>query len=64
MGSSSSKRRKDHEHPHHLPKVGTPANRQWEQETRRRETFGSGARMVLIVVLLLVALLGWLLLTA
>ncbi len=62
MGSSSSKPRKGHEKPHHLPKVGSPENRQWEHETHKKVVFGSsamalavGAAMVLAVIGLLVA---------
>ena len=62
MGSSSSKPRKGNEKPHHLPKVGSPENRQWEHETHKKVVFGSsamalavGAAMVLAVIGLLVA---------
>jgi len=59
MGSKGSKPRKPHEH---LPKVGSPANLEWEHRTERREVFGSWP--VWIVLGALVALLvGWLVVT-
>jgi hypothetical protein len=63
MGSSSSKRRKGHEKPHHLPKVGTPANESWEHETHHEQMFGSGARAAVIAVVLVAAVIGLLVLT-
>lgn len=63
MGSSSSKRRKGHETPHHLPKVGTRANQRWEHETHREQTFGSGIWAVLIAIAFVVAVIGLLVLT-
>lgn len=63
MGSSSSKRRKGHEKPHHLPKVGTPANQSWEHETHKEQTFGSGAWAVVIALAFVVAVIGLLVLT-
>lgn len=60
MGSNTSKPRKGHEHPQHLPKVGTPANRAWEHEGRQRQVFGGSSGIALIVaavvVLMLIAL--------
>lgn len=60
MGSSGSKPRKKDQH--HLPKVGSAANHEYERRQRRAETFG---KMPLAVVgaLLVIVLLGWLLIT-
>ncbi|MFM7063199.1 MAG: hypothetical protein ACKO04_06875 [Actinomycetes bacterium] len=60
MGSSGSKPRKKDQH--HLPKVGSAANQQYERRQRRAETFG---KVPLLVVggLLVLVLLGWLLIT-
>lgn len=63
MGSSTSKPRKGHEKPKHLPKVGSPANEQWEHETHKSVVFGSGAKMGVIALVLVVGLIGWLILT-
>lgn len=63
MGSSRSKPRKGHKKPQHLPKVGTPANRAWEHDTRKQLVFGSGLRMLVIVLVLVIAVVGLLLLT-
>ena len=63
MGSSTSKRRKGHTKPQHLPKVGTPANDRWERETRQRQVFGSGVTAAIIGVVLLLALIGVLIIT-
>ena len=58
MGSSTSKPRKGHEHPKHLPKVGTPENLEWEHEGRQRQVFGSGFMPILIGAFVVLALLG------
>lgn len=63
MGSSRSKPRKGHEHPHHLAKVGSRANREWEHETHRSQMFGSGAVTAVIAVVVVAAVIGLLLLT-
>jgi hypothetical protein len=63
VGSSSSKPRKGHQNPKHLPKVGSPANQQWEHETHRKVEFGSSTTMIVIGVILIVALVGLLVLT-
>jgi hypothetical protein len=63
VGSSSSKPRKGHEKPKHLPKVGTPANEQWEHETHASAMFGSRARMVAIGLVAVLAVIGLLILT-
>lgn len=63
VGSSTSKPRKGHEKPKHLPKVGSPANQEWEHETHKAVQFGSGAKMAVIAVVLVIAMVGWLVLT-
>ncbi len=63
MGSSSSKPRKGHEKPKHLPKVGSPANQEWEHETHKSVVFGSTAMMVVIGVIVIFAVFGLLVLT-
>ena len=62
MGSSSSKPRKGHR-ARHLPKVGSPANEQWEHETHRSVMFGSPARAVAVAAVMIVVIIGLLLLT-
>lgn len=63
MGSSSSKPRKGHEKPKHLPKVGSPANQQWEHETHKGVDFGSTGKMVAAGVIGILVVIGLLLLT-
>jgi len=63
VGSSRSKPRKGHEKPKHLPKVGSPANQQWEHEMHRKVVFGSSAGLYIIGAILILAVLGLLLLT-
>ncbi len=63
MGSSSSKPRKGHEKSKHLPKVGSPANEDWEHETHQSAMFGSTGRMVAIGLIGILAVIGLLLLT-
>jgi hypothetical protein len=63
MGSSTSKPRKGHEHPQHLPKVGSPSNEKWEHETHKQVVFGSTLGMVIIGVLAVLAVAGLLVLT-
>jgi hypothetical protein len=63
MGSSTSKPRKGHEHPHHLAKVGSPANQQWEHEAHRQQLFGSTMRTTISAIVLVCGLIGLLLLT-
>lgn len=63
MGSSSSRPRKGHEKPRHLPKVGSPENLEWEHETHRSVVFGSTTRAIVIGGVLLVTLIGLLFLT-
>ena len=40
MGSSTSKPRKGHKNPKHLPKVGTPENLEWRHKGERADAFG------------------------
>ena len=63
MGSSTSKPRKGHEHPQHLPKVGSPANEEWEHEAHWREHFGSPVAKALFLVVFVGVLIGLLVLT-
>ncbi len=63
VGSSTSKPRKGHEKPKHLPKVGSPANEQWEHETHTAVSFGSPAKMATIAIVGVLALIGVLILT-
>ena len=63
MGSSTSKPRKGHEKPKHLPKVGSPANQQWEHETHTKVDFGTTAKMIVILGFGLLAVIGLLVLT-
>jgi hypothetical protein len=62
VGSSSSKPRKGHKKPRHLPKVGSPANQQWEHETHRSVQFGSSATALVISAVLILAVVGLLVL--
>ena len=64
MGSSTSKPRKGHEHPQHLPKVGSPTNLKWEHETHKKVVFGSTLGMVIIAIVVVLAVIGLLILTA
>lgn len=63
MGSSTSKPRKGHEHPHHLPKVGSPANQQWEHKEHRANLFGTGLKLFLMLGLVIALVAGLLILT-
>jgi hypothetical protein len=63
MGSSTSKPRKGHEHPQHLPKVGSKANLKWEHETHKQVVFGSTLGMVIIALVVVLAVIGLLILT-
>jgi hypothetical protein len=63
VGSSSSKPRKGHEKSKHLPKVGTPANQEWEHETHKSVEFGSTGKMAAIAVIGVLVVIGLLLLT-
>lgn len=59
VGSSGDKPRKPG---HHLPPVGSPANQEYEFRERRREAF-HGWPVWLVGAILVVALVGWLLIT-
>lgn len=63
MGSSHSKPRKGHEHPQHLPKVGTPANLEWEHEGQKQRVFGTGGVAIAVGVLLVLVMLAWIVIT-
>jgi len=67
MGSSTSKPRKGHKKPQHLPKVGTPENLEWRHEGARDDAFkvfgGKWAALV-VLVLVICAVIGLLFLTA
>lgn len=58
MGSSTSKPRKGHEHPQHLPKVGTPENLEWEHKGQKRRVFGTGAVAIGVGVLMFLVIVG------
>lgn len=66
MGSSTSKPRKGHEHPKHLPKVGTPENLEHRLAAERQATFGVfGSKWAIVIaVMLVLSLIGWLALSA
>jgi len=63
MGSSTSQPRKGHEHPHHLPKVGSPANMEWEHKEHRANVFGTGMKLVLSLAVMIAVVAGLLVLT-
>lgn len=60
MGSRGPKPRKPGRH--HLPKVGSKANEEYELRERRREVFGS-LPTVLIAVLVLVLVVAFVIVT-
>lgn len=68
MGSSTSKPRKKtgkgSAKPKHLPKVGTPENLAWEHEGRQQQVFGSGWMAAVLAVLVVVAIIGLIFITA
>jgi hypothetical protein len=63
VGSSKSKPRKGHQKPRHLPKVGSPANQEWEHETHKGVEFGSTGKMVVMGIVGVLAVIGLLILT-
>lgn len=63
MGSSTSKPRKGHKNPKHLPKVGSPENLEWRHEGEMKDAFGSGAMRIAILVVLVGVIIGLLFLT-
>ncbi len=58
MGSSTSKPREGHDHPGHLPKVGTPANLAHRHRARFDQVFGSTLWRVALIVAVVMALVG------
>jgi hypothetical protein len=61
MGSSTSKPRKGHKKPQHLPKVGTPQNLEWRHQGERDDAFkifGGRTGAIIIAVLVACALVG------
>ncbi len=66
MGSSTSKPRKGHKNPQHLPKVGTPKNLEHRHQGERQDAFGvfGGKWAIVIAVLVVAGLIGWLVITA
>ncbi len=66
MGSSSSRRRKGAGKPKHLPKVGSPANQQWEHATHTSGASGSSsssAKLIIIGAIGILVVFGLLVLT-
>jgi hypothetical protein len=63
MGSSTSQPRKGHEHPHHLPKVGSPDNMEWEHKEHRANVFGTGAKLIVSLLVMMVVVTGFLIIT-
>lgn len=55
MGSKGSKPRKSNQH--HLPPVGSPANREYEFEQKKKEAFG-GWPIWLVGAILILGLVG------
>jgi hypothetical protein len=47
----------------HLPKVGSPANEQWEHETHQKEHFASPIAKIIFLVLFVGGVVGLLALT-
>jgi hypothetical protein len=60
VGSKGGKPRKPEQH--HLPPVGSKANREYELRQKRKEAFG-GWPIWLVGAILILGLLGWLLIT-
>ncbi len=58
IGSSKSKPRKGHEHPQHLPKVGTPNERAWAHQEHEREVFGGGWVRIGLAILVIMGMVG------
>jgi hypothetical protein len=60
VGSRGGKPRKPEQH--HLPKVGSKANVEFEVEERRKEVF-HGTPLIVVGVLIILVLIGWLVIT-
>lgn len=60
VGSKGGKPRKPEQH--HLPKVGSPANREYEYRERRREVFGGWPTFV-VALFVLVIVVGFVVVT-
>ena len=60
VGSRGSKPRKPEQH--HLPKVGSKANEEYELAERRREVF-HGTPWIIVAVVLILLLIGWVVIT-
>ena len=60
VGSSGSKPRKPEQH--HLPKVGSKANEEFEFTERRKEVF-RGAPMIVVGILIVALLIGFVIVT-
>lgn len=60
MGSSGSKPRKPEQH--HLPKVGSKANEDYELKERRKEVFGT-VPMIIVAVFIVLLLIGFVIIT-
>lgn len=60
VGSKGSKPRKPNQH--HLPPVGSPANKEYEFHQKQKEAFG-GWPIWLVGAILILGLLGWLIIT-
>ena len=60
MGSSGSKPRKPEQH--HLPKVGSQANEDYEFKERRKEVFGP-VPMIIVAVFIVLLLIGFVIIT-
>jgi hypothetical protein len=57
MGSKGSKPRKPE---HHLAKVGSETNDEWELHEKRRLAFGPGLIGAIVAIVIVVSLIGWL----
>ena len=60
---AAASRGKGHEKPKHLPKVGSPANQQWEHETHKNVEFGSTSKALVVGAILILVVAGLLVLT-
>jgi hypothetical protein len=60
VGSSGSKPRKPEQH--HLPKVGSKANEEYEIDERRKEVF-HGAPWIVVGIFIVLLLIGFVIIT-